>query len=155
MKNKKATRALILYLASALLMLAVVLLVACANNAANLAEDSNSNPTAVESVFPTGRFIRNHNDDLALEIEDGRFRLWYIGNKSSLDRLVDEGTFIINGNQFIIETDSLCEEFQLENATYNWSFDDETFILSLDGNRDDCMKRRASLNTIAYIRETE
>ena len=92
---------------------------------------------ACRAGFPTDKFVRSENgtNSHLIFMNGGRWEGYRDGN------LITFGNYRAQGDQLFIDSDYLCEEAGMPvQATYNWSYTNDTLTLSPVG-QDGCAER--------------
>jgi hypothetical protein len=111
----------------------VVLLAGCGGGAA--------------AAFPTGSLSMQNRDDHVIEFtDDGKF-VYYIDGE-----IETSGTYSVQGSVLTWETDSTCDAFNANPATYEWTYEDGVLAFTLKGE-DRCSDRKAVLHLMSYVKE--
>lgn len=98
-------------------------------------------------TFPTGSFSMESDDDYVMEFsEDGTFIYYYD------EMIATRGTYSIQGDQWIVETDQVCDAEDSGKATYLWTYENDTLTFTLKGE-DRCQSRREVLDNITYVKD--
>jgi hypothetical protein len=98
--------------------------------------------------FPTGTYEYCPGQNVCYEMtlsDDGQWTYDYPGTYVT-------GTYSIEGNQFIWETDSACATIG-QQATYTWTAEDETLTFQLVGE-DECVARRNVIDNRTYTKKS-
>jgi hypothetical protein len=98
--------------------------------------------SAVDSNFPTGKFMLKDNEYEGVYFNpDGTWSAFAFGAN------IAEGTYHVKGDQY---TEEASPEGCPTDATYKYSFDGTNLKFELVGE-DSCQNRRESLNGITYV----
>jgi hypothetical protein len=125
------------------IILALLLLILCA------CSGKKSPPVAkppAGPMFPYGVYI-SQTGDYILEINvDGSFSRTA---PAATGFLPSTGTFSVQGKELTWTKDSYCDKPGLGNATYTWSYENETLMFQTKGT-EPCDMRMQELNYIRY-----
>lgn len=99
------------------------------------------------AAFPTGSFAKQNRDTYVLEFkDDGKF-VYYVDGE-----IETSGTYSVQGSVLTWETDSLCDGYDANPATYEWTYENGVLALTLKGE-DRCSDRKAVLHLTSYVKE--
>jgi len=94
-------------------------------------------------TFPMGMYIAKESGAQMEFMEDGSFIYADEGVVWA------SGTYSIDGNELIWETDSSCDESGIERSTYTWSYENGLLVLEEKGE-DLCEGRVRSVNQLEW-----
>ncbi len=115
------------------ILLTLMLLFACST--------SSSEPS-----FPTGIFASESGPFKTEWRDDGTYTSWMNGQE------ITSGTYSVEGNELTFETDSYCDSLGAGEATYTWTFKDDTLTFEVKGE-DPCSDRMGTLHLVSYHKE--
>jgi hypothetical protein len=98
--------------------------------------------------FPTGLFEHELIKGFVLEIDKDSTWAYYVNNM-----LVASGTYAIDGQEFIIETDEINGSINPNYATYTWSYHNGILSLRLKGknNPPECFRNLSEKTGARYL----
>ena len=94
-------------------------------------------------TFPMGMYVAKESGAQMEFMEDGSFIYTDEGVVWA------RGTYSIDGNELIWETDSSCDESGIERSTYTWSYENGLLVLEEKGE-DLCEGRVRSVNQLEW-----